>query len=130
MDLPVHCAPQIHRPGRGRAQCVAFRAWHWDCLKTAFERFGVATGSGGPDLKAASGRQLQANGGRAAATEGTAEVSMETDQILKAAREIVDTIKTALAITVDPAGIAQARGVWTSPLEPDWTLRFCTRRRT
>lgn len=55
---------------------------------------------------------------------------METDQILKAAREIVGSVKTALAITVDPSGIAQARGVWTGPLGSDWTLRFCTSRRT
>jgi hypothetical protein len=32
---------------------------------------------------------------------------METDQILKAAREIVGSVKTALAITVDPAGHCQ-----------------------
>ena len=55
---------------------------------------------------------------------------MEIDQILNAARETIGSVKTALAITVDSAGVAQARGVWTGPLKPDWTLRFCTRRRT
>src|SRR5579872_942803 len=55
---------------------------------------------------------------------------MDTNDLLRIARETIDQGPMCLAITVDQTGEANARVVQTSKLANEWTLRFMTDRRT
>ena len=55
---------------------------------------------------------------------------MSAEPLLRLARETIDAVPTALAITIDGQGDANARPVNTSKLTDQWTVRFMTDRRT
>jgi general stress protein 26 len=56
--------------------------------------------------------------------------TMDSSDLLRIAREIVDKAPMCFAITVDQTGRANARVVQTSRLTDDWTVRFMTDRRS
>jgi general stress protein 26 len=55
---------------------------------------------------------------------------MRVESLLRLARATIDAVPTALAITIDARGDANARPVNTSRLTDAWTVRFMTDRRT
>jgi general stress protein 26 len=55
---------------------------------------------------------------------------MSVETLLRLARETIAAVPTALAITIDGQGDANARPVVTLPPTDQWTVRFMTDRRT
>ncbi len=55
---------------------------------------------------------------------------MDTDGLLRIAREIIANVPACMAITVDGNGEANARVVNPKPLSDAWTVRFATDRRS
>jgi general stress protein 26 len=55
---------------------------------------------------------------------------MNTDNLLRLARETVNAVPSCLAITIDETGDANARVINASKLTDEWTVRFMTDRRT
>lgn len=53
---------------------------------------------------------------------------MDTENLLRIAREIIAKVPACMAITVDPNGDANARVVNPKPLSDTWTVRFTTHR--
>jgi general stress protein 26 len=51
---------------------------------------------------------------------------MDTDSLLRVAREIIAKVPSCMAITVDRNGDANARVVNVKPLSDEWTVRFAT----
>ena len=51
---------------------------------------------------------------------------MDTDSLLRVAREIIAKVPSCMAITVDGNGDANARVVNVKPLSEAWTVRFAT----
>jgi general stress protein 26 len=55
---------------------------------------------------------------------------MRTETLLQVARNIIASVPSCMAITVDANGDANARVVDPRPLSENWTVRFATERRS